>query len=466
MMAASLTLPARFREFVRIHTLIASGDSIVVAVSGGVDSVVLLHLLAGERARWRLTLLAAHFNHQLRGDEADADEAFVRQLAASYGVPFEAGRAPVAAVAASRGAGIEEAARSLRYAFLEDVCRARNFTRIATGHNADDNAETVLLNLFRGSGVRGLAGIPVSRNDGRIIRPLLFAGREDIETYAAAVGLEHREDSSNATDAHARNIIRHEVLPVVRSKLQPDVARTVLRTSALFRELDAYVTLAARTGLDQVVTRRTGEEVQLSLSLLSQFPEAIQSALLAEAVALLTGVRPGFRQTERLLRLRSARSGATVRLGTEWQAFRTTDALRIDRRQHEAGFSCAVAPDTPCAAAGGVFTYSIADRALFDAPSRPPGEYVDADRTGQTGLVLRSWRRGDRFMPLGMGQQKKLSDFFVDAGIPAAEKQRYPVLTRAGGEIICVCGLRIDDRFKVTGSTRQVLRLQFHRTTE
>ena len=466
MMAASLTLPARFREFVRIHNLITNGDRLVVAVSGGVDSVVLLHLLAGERTRRELELLVAHFNHQLRGEESDADEAFVGQLAVSYGVPFEAGRGQVQTVAASRGAGIEEAARSLRYSFLEETRRTRKFTRIATGHTADDNAETVLLNLFRGSGVRGLAGIPVSRNDGRIIRPLLFASREEIESFAAACRLEHREDSSNASDAHARNIIRHHVLPVVRSRIQPDVARTVLRTSALFRGLDAYVTLAARTGLDQVVTRRTGEEVQLSLSLLSQFPEAIQSALLAEAVGAITGLRPGFRQIERLLRLRTARVGATAGLGKEWQAFRTHDALRIGRRPHHAAFCCAVAPDTPCAAAGGIFTYTVADRALFDAPSRLAGEYVDADRAGQNGLVLRSWRRGDRFVPLGMRQQKKLSDFYVDAGIPASEKQQYPVLTSASGEIIWVCGLRIDDRFKITDGTRHVLRLQFQRRAE
>ena len=466
MMAASLTLPARFREFVRIRSLITNGDRLVVAVSGGVDSVVLLHLLAGERTRWELELLVAHFNHQLRGDESDADEAFVRRLAVSYGMPFEARRGHVETFAASRGIGIEEAGRSLRYSFLEETRRTRKFTRIATGHNADDNVETVLLNLFRGSGVRGLAGIPVSRNDGRIIRPLLFASREEIASFAAACRLEHREDSSNAADAHARNILRHHVLPVVRSKIQPDVARTVLRTSALFRELDAFVTLAARTGLDQVVTRRTGEEVQLSLSLLSKLPEAIQSALLTEAVALLTGMRPGFRQTERLLRLRTARVGAAAGLGKEWQASRTHDALRIGRRPLDATFCCAVTQDTPCAAAGGIFTYGVADRALFDAPSRPTGEYVDADRTGQSGLVLRSWRRGDRFVPLGMGQQKKLSDFFVDAGIPACEKHRYPVLTSASGEIIWVCGLRIDDRFKITESTRHVLRLQFQRRAE
>jgi len=303
----------------------------------------------------------------------------------------------------------------------------------------------------------------VSRDNGRIVRPLLFATRSEILSFAAAKGIEHREDSSNATDEHARNIIRHHVLPVVRTKIQPDVARTVLRTSALFRELDAYVTLAARTGLDQVVTRRTGEEVHLSLPLLSQLPEAVQSALLVEVVALVTGQRPGFRQTERLLRLRTARVGATAGVSAAWQASRIHEGLRIGRKVQAKAFAVAVQPDVPCATANGVFTYSTTDRAAYDRAPRPAGEYVDADRTGLGGFVLRSWHRGDRFVPLGMSQQKKLSDFFVDAGIPAHEKHRYPVLTSAAGEIIWVCGLRIDDRFKITDSTRHVLRLQFQR---
>ena len=159
-----------------------------MAVSGGIDSAVLLHLLAGERKRWRIDLLVAHFNHRLRGAEADADEAFARQLAAEYGLPFEAGRADVGAIAASRGSGIEEAARALRYSFLEDLLGTHSCTRIATGHNADDNAETVLFHLFRGSGLRGLAGIPVSRNNGIIIRPLLFASRSEIAAYAEVSG--------------------------------------------------------------------------------------------------------------------------------------------------------------------------------------------------------------------------------------------------------------------------------------
>ena len=466
MMAASLNLPARFREFVQRHALIAQRDRVIVAVSGGIDSAVLLHLLAGERKRWRIDLIVAHFNHRLRGAEADADEAFARQLAARYGLPFAAGRAGVGAIAASGRSGIEEAARALRYSFLEDLLGTHSCTRIATGHNADDNAETVLFHLFRGSGLRGLAGIPVSRNNGIIIRPLLFAARTEIAAYAEASGVRFREDASNASDDHTRNIIRHHILPVVRERIQPDVAHTILRTSALLRDVDALVTGIARTGLDKPLTRRAGEEVLLPLSLLSLHPDAVQSAMIHEALTLTTGSRPGFETIRQVLSLRTARTGAIVRVQNGWAVSRIHAALRIGRVPDTAPFALPVTCNVPLSVPGGRFLCEAVDRTVYTAQPRPAGEYVDAQRTGSTGLTLRSWRRGDRFMPLGMHRRKKLSDFFVDAGIPVHEKYRYPLLIAADGTIVWVCGSRIDERFKITDGTTTVLRLQFQRESE
>ena len=463
MMAASLNLPARFRAFIRRHALLTPHDRVIVAVSGGIDSAVLLHLLAGERTHSRCALLVAHFNHGLRGDEANADEAFVRQLAAEYGLPFVAGRADVRAIAASRGSGIEEAARTQRYSFLEHLLVEHSCTRIATGHNADDNAETVLFHLFRGSGLRGLAGIPLSRNSGTIVRPLLFASRSEIAAFAASAGIRFREDASNASDDHTRNIIRHHILPVVRERIQPDVAHTLLRTSALVRDAERFVTDVARTGLDKILTRRTGEEVLLPLSLLSPYPDAVQSAMIVEAVAHATGLRPGFEATQRVLALCTARTGARAYLQNGWAAAKVRGGIRIGRLTATAPYAVPVECGIPVAVRGGTVTCTPAPRAMFDAHPRPGGEYVDARRTGLIGLQVRSWQRGDALMPLGMRRRKKLSDLFIDAGVPAHDKHRTPVLTSADGTIVWVCGLRIDDRFKVTDSTTDVLRLQFQR---
>jgi tRNA(Ile)-lysidine synthase len=458
-----LNLPARFRAFVLRHALIKPHDGVLVAVSGGIDSAVLLHLLAAERTRWRLALVVAHFNHGLRGAESDADEAFVRQLAAEYGLPFASGRADVRAIAASRGSGIEEAARTQRYSFLEHLLTKHSCTRCATGHNADDNAETVLFHLFRGSGLRGLAGIPLSRNSGTIVRPLLFATRSEIAAYAASAGIRFREDASNASDDHTRNIIRHHILPVVRERIQPDVAHTILRSSALVRDADAFVTAVARTGLDKILTRRTGEEVLLPLSLLSLHPDAVQSAMIVEAVAHATGVRPGFEATQRVLALRTARTGARAYLQNGWLAAKVRPGIRIGRLTPTAAYVLPVECGVPVAVRGGTVFCDPVPRSMFDARPRPHGEYVDAARTGLTGLQVRSWQKGDAFMPLGMRRRKKLSDLFVDAGVPAHDKHRTPVLTTADGTIVWVCGMRIDDRYKITDGTTDVLRLQFQR---
>jgi tRNA(Ile)-lysidine synthase len=463
MMAASLNLPARFRAFVQRHALIEPHARVVVAVSGGIDSAVLLHLLAGERRRLHLALLVAHFNHGLRGAAADADEAFVRQLAAEYGLPCVSGRADVRAIAASRGSGIEEAARAQRYSFLEDLLTHHPSACIATGHNADDNAETVLFHLFRGSGLRGLAGIPIARNNGTIVRPLLFASRSEIAAYAASAGIRFREDASNASDDYTRNIIRHHILPVVRDRIQPDVAQTLLRSSALVRDADTFVTAIARTGLDRILTRRTGEEVLLPLSLLSPQPDAVRSTMIVEALAEVTGMRPGFELTQRVLALIPARTGARVFLGNGWLAAKVRGGIRIGRLPATAAYTLPVECDIPVVVRGGTVLCTRVPRGMFDERPRQPGEYVDAGMTGITGLQVRSWQKGDAFVPLGMRRRKKLSDFFIDTRVPVHDKHRTPLLTTADGTIVWVCGLRIDDRFRITDSTTDVLRLQFQR---
>ncbi len=464
-MAASLTLPGRFHAFLQEQSLIARGDRIVVAVSGGVDSVVLLHLLAGERNKWEADLLVAHYNHQLRGEEADADEEFTRRLAARYDLAFVAGRGPVERIAATRGKGLEEAARHLRYRFLEETRRVHGYARIATGHNADDNCETVLLNLFRGSGVRGLAGIPVKRNEGTIVRPLLFATRDDIAAFARAEELSHRDDASNATDGNARNILRHHVVPVVRSRIQPDVAHTMQRTSALLRELDEYLTFAARTGLDQDLTRRTGEEVHLPLSLLSRFPTVIRQYMVMQIAGSCAGTTLSHERVDAVLSLQSSQPGTAIELGGEWQVCRTRDGLHFIRSEGPQPFAIAVEAGVTYDAGDGSFSFRPVGREDYRPDPAGDVEFVDADRTGSTGLTLRSWQQGDRFVPLGMKGEKKVSDFFADTGVPAYARGRHPVLLDAQGQIIWLCGLRIDDRFRITSSTSRVLRLQFQRRT-
>ncbi|MEK9136785.1 MAG: tRNA lysidine(34) synthetase TilS, partial [Bacteroidota bacterium] len=196
-MFSSRAFLTRFHEFSRRRRLIEERNKIIAAVSGGADSTVLLDLLAKEQEAFGLTIIVAHFNHQLRGAESDGDEQHVAARARHYGFDFYVERANTAEYSRHTKLGIQEAARKLRYEFFDKLLISSGFDRIATAHNADDNAETILLNLFRGAGVQGLSGIPVYREDRKIIRPLLFAQRSEIEEYAQAERLTFRTDSSN-----------------------------------------------------------------------------------------------------------------------------------------------------------------------------------------------------------------------------------------------------------------------------
>jgi tRNA(Ile)-lysidine synthase len=465
-MDGSTTLTSRFREFTHAQGLLDKGDRVVVAVSGGVDSVVLLRLLAAEQKRLDLTFVVAHYNHQLRGSAADEDAAFVRQLAVGMGLPVSEGSGNVQEEARRIGRGIEDAARTMRYAFLEGVRVASGCNRIATGHNADDNAETVLLNLLRGSGVKGLAGIPARRDGGMIIRPLLFATRDEIVAFANATGLQWREDSSNASDAYRRNILRHNVLPLVRERINPGIARTMLRTAEVFRELDDYLTRIARTGLDQATVGRTGREVRLSCTHLLSLPTVVQDATFQLAVAEHTGRRLTFDRCAALSGLVHQQSGRFVELGGGWRAERIGEEIAINAGGTPVPFLETLRAGSSVSIPGGTISSAIVAPPEDLRHHSGMTEYIDADSIGTGELIVRSWRDGDTFLPLGMIGHKLVSDVLGEAGIPSLLKAGHPLVTTAGEDIVWVCGIRLDDRFKVTEHTHRVLQLTYSRSVE
>ena len=226
------------KRFILENHLLCSGNKVLVALSGGADSVALLHILISLKEEYNIELSAAHFNHGIRGAESDRDEAFVTQLCERWGIELFCERADVPAAAAESGESLELCGRKLRYRFLEKVAHDRGGAKIATAHHADDNAETVLWNLTRGAGIGGLCGIPAKRGD--IIRPLLCCTRAQIEDYCRENSLDHVTDSTNLSDEYTRNKLRHHVTPVLR-ELNPRFCETVGRTSALLRETDDYL---------------------------------------------------------------------------------------------------------------------------------------------------------------------------------------------------------------------------------
>jgi tRNA(Ile)-lysidine synthase len=460
-MVSSGSLRSRFREFSRKHGLFGERDIVVVALSGGVDSMVLLDLLAGERNR---TLVVAHINHGLRGKESDADEDFVRAQADARGLELRVDRPDVAGAAGRTGTGIQETARRLRYDFLEQVRIGSRGAKIATGHNLDDNAETILLNLFRGSGVRGLAGIPVRREN--IVRPLLFATRDEIAGYAAGAGVPFREDSSNASDAYARNAIRHQVLPRVREIVSPAASRNIARAGDILRNVAGYLAEQTAAALSTCLLAAPEDGITLAVPRLRELhPFLCREVLLTAAEQWGTGRLTGA-HIEALAALIDGQPGNRITLPGGRTATRDRDVILLGRGTEAADFCIPVTPGIAYAMEGFRFASTIGQGTEERAAAGPGSEEVDADAVGNRGLTLRSWRDGDAFVPLGMSSRKKISNFFVDEKVPAYRKHRIPILATEDGEIVWVCGLRIDDRFKITATTRRVLKLEFRSFAE
>ncbi len=459
-MFSSRAFLTRFHEFSRRRRIIEEREKVIAAVSGGVDSIVLLDLLAKEQEAFGLTLIVAHFNFQLRGAESDDDEQFVAQRARHYGLELYVERADTEEYARHKKIGIQEAARDLRYEFFDKLLMSSGFDKIATAHNANDNVETILFNLFRGAGVSGLAGIPVYREDRRIIRPLLFAQRSEIETYAAAEHLTFRTDSSNAKDHYSRNFIRQHVLPPVREKINPDVVATMNRSAEVFRELEVFLKHTAKEHFELIVVKDNTIELQLSIPRLRSSPQLLQQYVIMFAAETFASCKLEYDQVHGILDLTEGLTGSWVSLNKEYVVFRDRDHLVFRRSEEVSDFRFAVLPNHRYWFPKFSFSSEIVEPRGF-VVNGSNVEYIDADRIAGQELILRSWKDGDAFIPLGMRTKKKVSDFFVDAKIPLYEKRNVPILETRSGDIVWVCGCRIDDRFKVTTETRSVMKLEY-----
>ncbi|MBI4418069.1 MAG: tRNA lysidine(34) synthetase TilS, partial [Ignavibacteriales bacterium] len=382
----SATLKSRFEDFLTGNALVDRGNGVVVAVSGGVDSMVLLDLFRCIARTWRLTIAVAHINHQLRGAESDADEEFVRAIAGEAGLRFLSTRINIPEYQSAHGVSKQEAGRALRYQFLEHARLETGSQHVATAHHADDNAETVLMNALRGAGIRGLSGIPL-RREPAIIRPLLFAYRSEIEAYAKERRIPYREDSSNTSRSYVRNILRHDVLPALGREFQTDAIRSLNRISALMRSLgELLVTETAKVSAS--VISQDGGQTALSVAALRALPVVLQEELVLSFLRLLE-IEPTEQKVAAILGLCDQPSGRSIDLSAQYSILRDRQSLVVFHREtNEFQRDVQIGPDYDFPG----FTFSV--RPLPSVPDRfdhPPGmEYADADRLGRR-LTLRSW---------------------------------------------------------------------------
>lgn len=428
--------------------LYRQGEKILLAVSGGIDSMVMMHLYyeAG------IDCEVAHCNFQLRGEDSEKDELFVREESARRDLNFHIRHFDVGERMKKDGVSLQMAARDLRYEWFNELCNSPGFDAVATAHNLNDSIETFLLNLGRGTGIRGLTGIPL-RND-KIIRPLLFAGRKEIEAYAKQSKLDFREDASNRETRYQRNKIRHDVIPVME-QINPSFLASMSDNMRRMQEYREIMEERLREIKDHTFLPQ-GEEFHIPVKKVLDLKPL--STWLYELFSPYGFTRLQCKGLEVLMR--SSASGKRF-ISPTHQLYKDRGHLILlpsantgadpDRRYYL---------DAPGQTS--ILPFAM-DMEILNSPELGK---IPADRHIacldmeylQFPLIIRHWQHGDYFYPLGMDQMKKLSDFFVDEKIPLPEKEKIWILA-SGKKIVWIMGIRIDHRFRITDDTSKILKL-------
>jgi tRNA(Ile)-lysidine synthase len=455
---------------VRQKKLLRPDDRVLVAVSGGPDSVCLVMVLYEMQQRGvlpGLDLHVAHVNYGLRGAESEKDEAYVRVLGKTLNLPAHVERVHLVP---RLGQTVQSQARDSRYAFFARMRRECGLTAVATGHTADDQAETVLLWLLRGSGTRGLAGIPVQRGDG-IIRPLLDVTREQVLDYLASRGIDYRTDASNAMRIYRRNRIRHEIVPLLRT-FNPRIVQGLARAAEILAAEAALLDDLERERWKAVVKDIAPGRVVLQGERLAQEPLGLQRRLIRRALSVVHGSAAGltFRHVSDIL-ARVVGAGYSRKLDLPGGIVVERDGalVTVGRSGVEGQASAGAnwATGVPLLIPGAVQLgeegpHLLAVEGCGPVKGRADGRsvlVVDAARLGGP-LTVRNWRRGDWFCPSGLqGHRKKLQDFFVDQKVPRTRRAEVPLAVAPAG-IVWVVGYRGDERFLAGQATTRVVTLK------
>ncbi len=460
-----MDLRDRVKRYILQHRMLEPDMGVLVGVSGGPDSTALLDVLFSLRATLGISIGVAHVNHRLRGAEAEADARYVQRLAEKLGLPCFVEECDVPAFREARLLSTQTAARELRYEFFARAARETGARRVALGHHADDQAETILHHFLRGTGPAGLAGIPPVR--GLFIRPLLGIRRREIEAYCRARGLDPRFDSSNLDPVYTRNRLRAELLPLLETEYNPNLVTALLRLGEICRAENDYVAEQAETAFRRLAVRVDGC-VRLDTSGVAGLSPAIGRRVIRNTWSDLAG-DPGaldFDHVERVLELvRTAAGGRRLDLPRGIQVERQSTALVFcpGLNPAETGawrYALAVPGRTKLPEAGRLITADIrpAEPAWRPETLQPGQAAVDLD-TLALPLVVRNRRPGDVFGPQGAGGRMKLKKFLINNKVPRPERDRIPLVFDNEGRLVWVAGHRIAEFCKLTPRTCSVLLL-------
>ena len=471
-------LVSQFKRTLRKHAMLEDGDRILVAVSGGPDSVALLHLFHSISSRQNLELAVAHLNHMTRDKDSDADADFVMTLSKELGLPLFIKRIDVVQERSLLKTSFQEAARILRYGFMADVLSKWGGNKIALGHTADDQVETVLMNFLRGSGASGLSGIPSVREP--YIRPLIECYRRQVSWYLRKRNFSYCSDASNQDRRYLRNRIRLDLLPRLESEYNFRSKTRLLQAAEIFRNEDSYLEDCMRKVFEECLVSRFDEkEVVLDRERFMLVHPAIRRRLVREAIRQIKGDIRRLAASHVLSIDRLAVVGAPgkklclpggLEIVVQRSEFTFRRVLKDDYIESINGseikpLALKIPGKTFISGVGIVIHASLINSARFDWDCISPDEvFLDYEKTGPE-ISVRFRMPGDQYVPLGMSGRKKLKSYFIDEKIPKEARWTIPVLTNAEGHIIWVYGTRIAHDFRITNETTKVLNLKGCRTS-
>jgi tRNA(Ile)-lysidine synthase len=461
------------------HRMIQAGDTLMAAVSGGPDSVALVHILLALAPKFSFQVAMAHLNHCLRDAESARDEAFVVSLAEQLKLPLHVERQDVRRYQKSHHLSLEEAARQVRYRFYHAIAAKFGYEKIALGHHSDDNAELILMYLLRGSGPLGLSGIPPVRDD-KIVRPLIDIKRTEIMDYIAVKGLDYVEDSSNSNSQYLRNKVRSRLIPELKAEYNPKLIDTLNRLASIIDAEEKWIENLIQPIFEKVIVFEKQGRIGLDVSKLNQQTTAVRRRLIRKAVLKVKGNlrRMAFVHVEAAVKL--AQEGpdlGVLDLPDRIRIYRQNDVLIMSKEaqnlRHLAnGPLLSLTPDYEyrLAKLGEISIKEAALKIRFsEMPQQhtpdwhPSGDatdavYIDMDKI-HFPLVIRNFRPGDRFSPLGMTGRQKLKKFFIDHKVSRTERTKCPILL-SRNEIIWVVGHRLDNAVKIGPQTRRILKAE------
>ncbi len=449
----------KIKDTIKEYDMIKKGDKVLVALSGGADSICLTHALKALSLDMEFSVYAAHLNHGIRGEEADGDENFAKEFCQSINVPFSSKYVKAEEIAKAEGLTVEEAGRKARYGFFEEVCREKGLSVVATAHNRDDAAETVLMRIIRGTGTDGLSGIKFIREDG-VIRPLLKVSREEIEEYCRENGLSYCTDSTNSDNNYTRNRIRNELLPYLRENFNPNISQSLINLSESAASDSGFLNSYARRLYKRLGSPMPNRKpIVLHIESIEMVDKAIMARLIIAAAKEAMGENFYLekKHVEDILNIRNKETGArldlpkglSVSVKYGWLEFTNNQETEMQKAPNYFGndYFTEIEPGNGYKIEGRGGTVYV-KRVLLSEYKKTSGDILlDEDKiSGQ--VVLRNRREGDKMVVYEDGRSKKIKNIFIDMKIPREKRDDIPLICHKD-EVLAIVGGRVSEKYKI-----------------